>query len=48
MLSDGNFMEFFTKPISGAFLAISVAAILWHVAQALRAKRPISGRAQAR
>ena len=39
MLSDGNFMDFFTQPIAGAFLAISAAAMIWHAAQGYLAKR---------
>ncbi len=38
MLSDGNFMGFFTNPISGTFLTIAIAAVLWQVAQAFRSK----------
>ena len=39
MLSDGNFMDFLAHPIAGTFLAISAAAIIWHVVQARRPKR---------
>jgi putative tricarboxylic transport membrane protein len=31
MLSDDNFMDFLMHPISGSFLALSVASVVWHV-----------------
>jgi len=40
MLSDGNFLGFFTNPISGAFLILAIAAVLWHIVQAYRATPP--------
>ena len=39
MLSDNNFMDFFTQPIASAFLAISAAAMTWHAVQGYLAKR---------
>ena len=37
MLSDNSFIPFLTQPVSGAFLAVSAAAILWHAVQSYRA-----------
>jgi len=39
MLTDGNFMGFLTEPISGAFLALSVASVVLHIYQEHRARR---------
>jgi len=39
MLSDNNFMDFLTAPISGTFLALSVGSVLWHIYQARRVPR---------
>ena len=41
MLSDDNFMGFLTAPISGSFLVLSVAAVLWHIYQASRSRSSI-------
>ena len=38
MLSDGSFLGFLTSPISGSFLFLSLASVLWHLYQAHRAK----------
>lgn len=38
MLSDDSFMGFLTSPISGAFLALAVAVVAWHVYGAIRGK----------
>ena len=40
MLSEGEFSGFLTSPISGTFLALSVASIAWHIYQAHHA-RPV-------
>jgi len=39
MLSDGSFMGFLTSPISGSFLGLAVAVIVWHLVVVLRGKR---------
>ena len=41
MLSDGNFIGFLTAPISGCFLALSAASIIWHIYQGRRSKPSI-------
>ena len=41
MLSDNSFMGFLTSPISGTFLMLSVASVLWHIYQAHRSKSSI-------
>ena len=41
MLSDGSFLGFLTSPISGAFLVLSVASVLWHIYQAHRSRSSI-------
>lgn len=38
MLSDDSFMGFLTSPISGVFLALALAVVLWHVYGAIRGK----------
>lgn len=38
MLSDNNFMDFLTSPISGSFIGLSVASVVWHIVQAHRNK----------
>lgn len=38
MLSDNNFMDFLTSPISGTFIGLSMASIAWHVVQTIRGK----------
>jgi putative tricarboxylic transport membrane protein len=38
MLSDGEFTGFLTSPISGTFLILSLASIVWHIVQAYRAQ----------
>lgn len=38
MLSDNNFMEFLTQPISGSFIALAALSIVWHLVQNLRSK----------
>jgi putative tricarboxylic transport membrane protein len=38
MLSDGDFTGFLTSPISGTFLVLSAASIVWHIFQAWRAQ----------
>lgn len=43
MLSDGDFGGFLTQPISGVFLVLALASILWHVVQAWRGAR-VKGR----
>jgi len=39
MLSDGSFIGFFTNPISGVFLVLAIASVLWHVVQSYRTKQ---------
>ncbi|WP_180124922.1 tripartite tricarboxylate transporter permease [Rhodoferax sp. BLA1] len=31
MLSDNNFMDFLTSPISGSFIGLAAASVVWHV-----------------
>lgn len=38
MLSDNNFMEFLTQPISGTFIALAALSIVWHLVQTVRSK----------
>jgi putative tricarboxylic transport membrane protein len=38
MLSDNNFMDFLTHPISGTFIGLAILSIVWHVVQVLRGK----------
>lgn len=38
MLSDNNFMDFLTSPISGTFIGLSIASIVWHLVQTFRHK----------
>ena len=38
MLSDNNFLDFFTNPIAGSFLGLALVFILWQVFSALRPK----------
>ncbi|MDD2882280.1 MAG: tripartite tricarboxylate transporter permease [Rhodoferax sp.] len=38
MLSDNNFMDFLTQPISGTFIGLAVLSIVWHVVQTIRGK----------
>ena len=38
MLSDNNFMDFLTSPISGTFIGLSIASIVWHLVQTFRRK----------
>lgn len=42
MLSDGSFMGFLTSPISGAFLALAAAVVLWYLISAVRGKHSAS------
>ena len=42
MLSDNNFLEFLTHPISGSFIALSVASVVWHVVKAHRSKARVA------
>ena len=39
MLSDNNFMDFLTHPISGSFIGLSVASVVWHLYKTYRSKR---------
>ncbi|MFU2488132.1 tripartite tricarboxylate transporter permease [Thauera sp. WH-1] len=39
MLSDGNFMGFLSSPISGSFLGLAIAVIVWHLWVAFRGQR---------
>lgn len=43
MLSDNNFMDFLTQPISGTFIGLGVASIVWHVVQTIRGKSGSAG-----
>jgi len=36
MLSDNNFMDFLTQPISGTFIGLAIASVLWHVVKTYR------------
>jgi putative tricarboxylic transport membrane protein len=36
MLSDNNFMEFLTSPISGTFIGLGLLSVVWHVVSAHR------------
>ncbi len=36
MLSDNNFMDFLTQPISGTFLGLGLLSVVWHVVSAYR------------
>ena len=47
MLSDNSFLPFLTQPVSGAFLALSAAAIIWHAVQGIRAPRQVEKRVAA-
>ena len=38
MLSDNNFMDFLTSPISGTFIGLALASVIWHIVQVLRGK----------
>ena len=38
MLSDNNFMDFLTQPISGTFIGLAGLSIVWHVVQVIRGK----------
>jgi len=38
MLSDNNFMDFLTQPISGTFIGLAILSIVWHVVQMIRGK----------
>ena len=38
MMSDGNFMAFLTSPISGTFIGLAIASIIWHGIQVIRKK----------
>lgn len=39
MLSDGSFMGFLTSPISGTFLGLAAAVVLWYLISAVRGKQ---------
>ena len=42
MLSDNNFMDFLTQPISGTFIGLAVLSVVWHVVQSVRHKPTLS------